>query len=65
MHLNEPFAGTYVPLRLHGKDDRVHSLMLEIRRDVYMTEPGGRPTGGLDDVTSALAQFLADRELNG
>ena len=64
VHLNEPFAGTYVPLRHHGKDDRVHSLMIEIRRDVYMDEPGGRPTPGLDDVTSALAHYLGDLELH-
>ena len=64
VHLNEPFAGTYVPLRHHGKDDRVHSLMIEIRRDVYMDEPGGRPTPGLDDVTSALADYLGDLELH-
>ena len=65
MHLKEPFTGTYVPLRHYGQDERVHSLMLEIRRDVHMAEPGGRPTGGRDDVTSVLAQFLDDRELNG
>ncbi len=31
--LDTPFAGTYVPLRHHGTDERVASLMLEIRRD--------------------------------
>lgn len=41
---NSPFAGTYVPLKFYGKDDRVTSLMLEIRRDVYMNEE----TGSLD-----------------
>ena len=34
---NTPFAGTYVPLkRLH--DPRVTSVMLEIRRDLYLDE---------------------------
>ena len=59
MNLNEPLTGTYVPLHHYGQDDRVHSLMLEIRRDVHLDEPGGRPVPGMDDVTSALAQFLA------
>lgn len=33
--LNEPFAGSYVPLDLMG-DERVASVMLEIRKDMYV-----------------------------
>lgn len=35
---NAPFAGTYVPLKHYHHDARVSSVMLEIRRDVYMDE---------------------------
>ena len=33
--LNTPFAGTLVPLKHFGKEPRVNSVMLEIRREVY------------------------------
>jgi N-formylglutamate amidohydrolase len=36
--LNTPFSGTLVPLKHYGKDQRVSSVMLEIRRDLYMDE---------------------------
>jgi len=57
--VNEPFAGTYVPLRHFGSDLRVASVMVEIRRDTYMSEPGGPPTAALDLTAAALARLLS------
>lgn len=57
--IDSPFQGTYVPLRHYGRDPRVTALMIEIRRDVYMTEPGGPSGPGLDVLADALAE-LAD-----
>ncbi|MFJ8013692.1 N-formylglutamate amidohydrolase [Streptomyces sp. NPDC096339] len=57
--LDSPFAGTYVPLKHYGRDDRVGALMVEIRRDVYMSEPGGPAGPGLIALAAALAE-LAD-----
>ena len=33
--INAPFIGTYVPLKFYAKDQRVQSIMLELRKDVY------------------------------
>ncbi|MFC8343267.1 N-formylglutamate amidohydrolase [Streptomyces sp. NPDC057280] len=56
--LDSPFSGTYVPLEFHGRDPRVSALMVEIRRDTYMTEPGGPAGPGLERLASALAALV-------
>ncbi|MFJ4841069.1 N-formylglutamate amidohydrolase [Streptomyces sp. NPDC088746] len=56
--LNSPFPGTYVPLKHYGKDRRVGALMIEIRRDLYMSEPGGPAGPGLDALATALATLV-------
>ncbi|KAA0940250.1 N-formylglutamate amidohydrolase [Streptomyces apricus] len=56
--VDSPFAGTYVPLKHYGTDRRVDALMIEIRRDVYMQEPGGPSGPGLDAVAEALANLV-------
>ena len=33
---NEPYAGTYVPLKFYGVDNRVHSIMMETRADIFL-----------------------------
>jgi N-formylglutamate amidohydrolase len=56
--VDSPFAGTYVPLRHYGRDPRVTALMIEIRRDLYMTEPGGPHGPGVDTLGEALAELV-------
>ncbi len=52
-----PFAGCYVPQK-HSEDERVAALMVEIRRDIYMVEPGGPSTHGLATVSRCLADLI-------
>ncbi|MFI8528868.1 N-formylglutamate amidohydrolase [Streptomyces aquilus] len=56
--VDSPFSGTYVPLDHYGRDPRVSALMVEIRRDTYMTEPGGPAGPGLERLASALAALV-------
>ncbi|MEU3098599.1 N-formylglutamate amidohydrolase [Streptomyces sp. NPDC006967] len=56
--LDSPFAGTYVPLEFYGRRAEVSALMVEIRRDTYMSEPGGPAGPGLPRLASALATLV-------
>lgn len=39
--INKPFSGAIVPMDYYQKDKRVQSIMIEIRRDLYMNEETG------------------------
>ncbi|WP_371581464.1 N-formylglutamate amidohydrolase [Streptomyces sp. NBC_01314] len=56
--VDSPFGGAYVPLEYYGHDARVTALMIEIRRDVYMSEPGGAAGPGVRVVADALARLV-------
>lgn len=56
--VNEPFAGTYVPLRHFGRDRRVTSVMVEVRRDMYLRDDGSPDPAGARRVNAALVSIL-------
>ena len=41
VELNRPYSGSIVPMSRYLKDDRVHSVMIEISRALYMNEQTG------------------------
>lgn len=56
---NTPFAGTYVPLRHYRRDHRVASLMVELRRDTYLTEPNSYDERRAADLARRIARLVA------
>lgn len=55
-----PFDGTYVPLKHHRVDDRVRSIMIELRRDIYTATASVLNQDAADRLAGSLAN-LADR----
>jgi N-formylglutamate deformylase len=49
--LDTPFAGAYVPEAHHGRDRRIASVMLELRRDLYLDEATATPHDGEARIT--------------
>jgi N-formylglutamate amidohydrolase len=56
--VDRPFRGTYVPLRHHGLDDRVESIMLEVRRDAYLRADGAPDGAAIDRIAAAVAGLI-------
>jgi len=60
---NTPFAGTYVPLDRYNTDPRVQSVMIELRRDQYITETGELVDIAAENLGAMLGKLIeaADR----
>ncbi len=63
VELNRPFAGTIVPSSFCRKEARVHSIMVEVNRSLYMNEDTGERSAGFDGahrmIRSALESIIA------
>jgi N-formylglutamate deformylase len=55
-----PFSGAMVPNRFFGQDARVRSLMIEVRRDLYMTEATAERHAGFGRIQAVLRAFRAE-----
>ena len=56
---NSPFAGSLVPSLFYQRDRRVRSLMIELRRDLYMNETNGEKTPRFNEALSLVTTLLA------
>jgi len=55
---NRPFAGALVPIAYYGRDsDRVFSVMIEVRRDLYMDELSGQRSPTFEKVQTGIRQM--------
>jgi N-formylglutamate amidohydrolase len=62
--INQPFRGTYVPLRHYGRDERVMSIMLELRRDAYLHDDGAPDRPAIGRFATAAARLIDDPSQN-
>ncbi len=54
---NQPYSGTYVPLKHYEKDARVEAIMMEIRADTFLDDVL-TPTCGLAQIVAGLQQLV-------
>ncbi len=59
VHRDSPFPGTITPLAYLGKDSRVMSVMIEVRRDLYCAEATGERTAELARMRALLGHVVS------
>jgi N-formylglutamate deformylase len=60
VEVNRPFSGAMVPAQCYGTDMRVHGVMIEINRRLYMDEATGAKLRGFDDFRALVHKALRD-----
>ena len=55
-----PFSGAMVPNACFGQDPRLWSVMIEVRRDLYMDEATGERHAGFARTQAVLTEFRAE-----
>jgi N-formylglutamate deformylase len=54
-----------VPPKHYRRRRTVAAVLVEIRRDTYLTEPGGRPTAGINGLVEALRRLIDNLNTSG
>ena len=55
---DRPYSGAMVPSALHGRDPRIHSVMIEVNRALYVDEATGERSAGYTVLKSALERAV-------
>jgi N-formylglutamate amidohydrolase len=55
-----PFSGAIVPNRFFDTEPRVQSLMIEVRRDLYMDESTSARHDGFARIQTVLTEFRTE-----
>jgi N-formylglutamate deformylase len=55
---DSPFAGTFVPSGYFGTDARVTSVMIEVRRDLYMDEASGERLATFEEIGATITNCV-------
>ena len=58
--LNEPFSGTFIPTQFYQKDKRVLSIMIEIKRSLYMNEKTGEKIKSFVKIKKVMNRFISE-----
>lgn len=61
---NEPFKGSLVPLKFYNNDKRIQSIMIEVRRDLYMDEQSGEKNNKFFDIKNVLEEIIKKLKCN-
>jgi N-formylglutamate deformylase len=56
--INEPFDGTYVPMKFYKKERRVLSVMIEVNRRLYMDEMTGERSNSFNDTKNVIDDLI-------
>ena len=58
--LNKPFPGAITPLKYYGREPRVQSIMIEVRRDIYMDENSGARLDAFLPIKQRVSEALRE-----
>ena len=56
--INHPFSGCMVPAAFHSRDPRVMSVMIEVRKDLYLDELTGQKSANFERTAQAIRSVL-------
>jgi len=56
--VDKPFSGSIVPMKFYQTEKRVQSIMIEIRRDLYMNEATGQKIENFSRVKKITAEVI-------